>query len=96
MKESSFQNKIKKHLEEQGAYVLKYNASGISRVGVPDLISCINGIFVGIEVKVGNNKPTELQLYNLQLIEKAKGISMVIYPKDFEEFKQTIEKIGLK
>lgn len=35
MEESKFQTKLIKYLDKMGCYVVKYNASGISRTGVP-------------------------------------------------------------
>lgn len=59
----------------------------------PDLVCCVNGISVWIEVKAENGEPTELQLYNRKLIRKAKGIAIILYPEDFEYFKTMIEDL---
>ena len=91
--ESNFQTKIIKYLESIGAYVVKYNASGISKTGVPDLIACVNGTFVGIEVKSANGVPSKLQEYNLNQIRKSGGVGLILYPKYFNEFKELIENI---
>ena len=40
-------------------------------VGIPDLLGCYDGKFFAIELKVKNNKPTELQKVRLQEIETA-------------------------
>ena len=88
--EKTFQTKLKRYLETK-SYVVKFNASGISKVGVPDLIVCYKGLFIGIELKAPNGKPSELQLYNLREIEKSGGISYLLYPKDFEKFKKDLE-----
>lgn len=92
-KESNFQTKIIKYLESQGAYVIKYNASGISKTGVPDLLACVNGKFIAIEVKAPNGIASKLQEYNLKQIQKAGGIGLILYPKGFDEFKKIIENI---
>ena len=41
-------------------------------------------------MKAPTGKPSELQLWNIEQIKKAGGIAMVLYPKDFEEFKALI------
>lgn len=92
-RESTFQTKIIKYLESQGAYVLKYNASGISKTGVPDLIACVNGVFVAIEVKAPNGVVSKLQEYNLKQIHNAGGVGLILYPKGFDEFKKIVTKI---
>lgn len=89
--EKIFENKVKLYLKEKGAYFIKTHGDRFSKIGVPDLIVCYKGLFIGIELKVPNGKPSELQLYNLREIEKSGGISYLLYPKDFEKFKKDLE-----
>ena len=91
--EKRFENKIKRFLSEQGCYHFKFFANSYTKRGIPDLIACVNGYFVGIEVKAENGTPSELQLYNVRKIQEAGGIAMVLYPKDFEDFKNLIYKL---
>lgn len=91
--EKNFENKIKKFLKEQGCWFVKYFANRNTRSGVPDLLACVNGYFVAIEVKGENGKPSELQLWNRDKIREAGGIAIVLYPDQFEDFKQYIKKI---
>lgn len=65
--------------------VKKYNAyyffpehAGYGRAGIPDMIVCYRGMFLGVEFKAGYNKPTALQERELAMIEKAGGSAMVI------------------
>jgi penicillin-binding protein-related factor A (putative recombinase) len=51
---------------------------GYGRSGVPDIVGCYRGMFFGIEVKAGKNKPTALQMRNLQEIEAQDGIALVV------------------
>lgn len=89
--EKTFENKVKLYLKQKGAYFIKTHGDRFSKVGVPDLIVCYKGLFIGIELKAPNGKPSELQLYNLREIEKSGGISYLLYPKDFEKFKKDLE-----
>lgn len=91
--EKSFENKIKKFLEKEGAWHVKFFANSFTKSGIPDILACINGYFVGVEVKAQNGKPSELQLYNIRKIREAGGFAMVLYPSGFNEFKQFI--VGL-
>lgn len=93
MKEKAFEEKVKKFLKEQGCWVLKTWSNGIQRQGVPDLLVCCNGYFLGIELKAETGHPSELQLWNIDEIRKAGGIAGVLYPKDFEKFKRQIEEL---
>lgn len=88
--EKNFENKIKKHLDEQGCYYIKHFANAFTKVGVPDILACVNGYFVGIEVKAPKGKPSELQLYNIEKINESGGIGVVLYPNQFEDFKYMI------
>lgn len=92
--EKVFENKIKKYLKEHGAYFLKYWAGAqFTKSGVPDILACVNGYFVGIEVKAQSGKPSELQLYNIRQIRKAGGFAYVVYPSGWERFKEIIDDL---
>ena len=91
--EKTFENKIKKFLESEGAYFVKFFANSYTKSGVPDILACINGYFVGIEVKAQNGKPSELQLYNVEKIREAGGFSLVLYPSAFTKFKEFIKDL---
>lgn len=56
MKEKTLENKIKEHLKKNGHFHFKFFANAMTKTGVPDIIACINGRFVGIEVKNPNGK----------------------------------------
>jgi Holliday junction resolvase len=51
---------------------------GYGRSGVPDIVACLNGKFVGIECKAGDNQPTALQVKNLKAIRSAGGLSFCV------------------
>lgn len=91
--EKTFENKVKLYLKEKGAYFIKTHGDRFSKIGVPDLIVCYKGLFIGIELKASNGKPSELQLYNLREIEKSGGISYLLYPEDFKDFKRDFENL---
>ena len=81
--EKNFENKIKTYLKSIGAYFIKTHGDRFSRVGTPDIIACINGHFVAVEVKAENGKPSELQLYHLeQIIKNGKGYGAVVIPTE--------------
>ena len=45
-------------------------------------------LFLGIEVKADKGEPSLLQLYNLRKIRESGGYGILLYPKDFEQFKK--------
>ena len=92
--EKNFENKIKKYLKDNGAWFLKYWAgASYTKAGIPDILACINGYFVAIEVKASNGRPSELQLYNLREIDKAGGFGFLLYPKGYEDFVDFIKDL---
>lgn len=76
--ESKTKKKVVDLLKGIGAYYFFPVTGGFGRSGVPDIVACVNGRFVGIECKAGSNKPTALQQHNLDAIAGAGGISYVI------------------
>lgn len=92
--EKQFENKVKKYLEENGCWYVKYFANRNTKSGIPDLLACVNGYFVAIEVKTETGKPSPLQLHHQEKIRQSDGISIILYPDQFDEFKFLIE--GLK
>lgn len=88
--EKKFENQVKEFLKTQGCWVLKTWSNGVQRRGVPDLLVCCNGYFVGVELKAEKGEPSALQLWNIDKIRKANGFAMVLYPSAFEEFKNFI------
>ena len=89
--EKDFEKEVKKYLKEQGCWVLKTWGNGVQRSGVPDLLVCCNGYFLGIELKAEHGKVSELQQWNLDQICNAGGIGIVLYPHQFEQFKDFVE-----
>lgn len=91
--EKNFENRVKEFLKERNAWFLKTWSNGVQRSGVPDIIACFGGHFLGIELKAPNGKPSELQIYNLGEIHKSGGYAILLYPKDFELFKKLIDAL---
>jgi len=89
--EKNFENKAKKYLKEKDCWVLKTWSNGVQRSGVPDLLVCCNGYFLGVELKAPNGKPSELQIYNIKEIIRVGGFALLLYPNQFEEFKKLVE-----
>lgn len=58
-------------------------ANGMGRAGIPDIISIVDGGFVGIEVKADKTKkPTELQKICGREIQAAGGRWFLVYDVD--------------
>lgn len=77
--EQKIQKAIVDFLESIGAYVIK--VINATKKGVLDIIACVKGRFVTIEVKQPDKKDnvSELQQYNIKLAQKAGGIAFVAW-----------------
>lgn len=91
MREKNIENKIKSYLKSIGAYYFKHHGNQFSQVGVPDIIACYKGRFLGIEVKNETNTTSPLQNVNLKMINEAGGIGIVA--RSVEDVKKVIDKI---
>lgn len=89
--EKRFENKIKLWLTTHGCYHVKFFANRMTKSGVPDILACVNGYFVGIEVKAQNGKPEDLQFHNLRWIRQSGGFAWIVYPSGWEELKKILE-----
>ena len=76
--EKKVKNQVVKLLKKHHAYYFCPATYGMGRSGVPDVVCCFEGRFIGIECKAGNNKPTELQKRELTAIQEASGVAFVI------------------
>ena len=76
--ESKVKKEVTNYLKELGAYYFFPVTGGYGRSGVPDIVACIHGKFVGIECKAGDNQPTALQVKNLKAIRSAGGLSFCV------------------
>ena len=79
MNETAFKVKVMKDLATlEDCWVLKTQEKG--RHGTPDLLICLKGIFVAIELKAEKGVTTKLQEYTLQKIRDAKGYGIISKP----------------
>lgn len=94
MTEKELQRKVNKYLKSlPKTWFFKVWGGGFQRSGIPDLICCINGVFIAIELKGDDGKPTELQKMNIRHINEAGGIGVILYPQCFEEFKKLAKEV---
>lgn len=89
--EKSFQDRVIEYLKSENIYSINVFASGYTGKGTPDLITCIDGKFVAMELKVGNNGLSNAQIIRKKQIERAGGLHFV--PRSFNEVVDIIEKV---
>ena len=70
---------VVKVLKEHDVYYFFPATYGMGRSGVPDIVCCVNGKFLAIECKAGNNIPTALQINEMSKIQRADGVALVVH-----------------
>lgn len=107
--EKLFEGQIKKYFHSVGIYPAGYptdrmNApmvgwytkiwgGGFQKSGIPDIICCVNGVMLAVEVKASNGRPSELQKLNISRINKSGGVAVFLYPEGFEQFKELLKGV---
>jgi hypothetical protein len=61
--------------------------------GTPDFLGCINGAFVALELKVGDNKADPLQSYYIGKIKQAGGVALILTPENEESVFKILEEL---
>lgn len=88
--EKALQARILRYLSERpNTFVFKVIQANVN--GIPDIIACVNGSFLAIEVKSETGKVTPLQEHTLKLLKNVKAITFVARPSNWHEL---INKIG--
>lgn len=92
--EKKVKNRVVALLKAHGAYYFYPVTGGYGSSGVPDIVACYNGSFLGIECKAGKNKPTRLQTANLDAISTAGGHALVINEDNIDALATLLEQLG--
>jgi hypothetical protein len=88
--EGKVKKRVKAILDELKVYHFSPMQNGMGRAGIPDIIACHGGKFIGIECKAGDNKPTALQERELNRILNAGGEAFVINEENIEQLREEL------
>ena len=91
--ERKVKDKVTARLKQYGAYFFSPPSNGFGRAGIPDIIGCLHGRYIAIECKAGNNKPTQLQLRELELIHRAGGVALIIHENNISFLALALQSI---
>ena len=93
--EKKVKKKVVELLKVYNAYYFYPVTGGFGASGVPDIVACVEGQFLGIEVKADIKKrgPTALQEKNLREIKATGGIALVIDAHNIDVLVQVLETI---
>ena len=89
--ERKVKDKVKKILDQYGAYYFLPATHGYGSSGVPDIVACVKGKFIGIECKAKGNTTTALQDRNLKQIGDTGGIALVINEHNLNALVEALE-----
>jgi Holliday junction resolvase len=88
--ESKVKARVKKILQEVGAYYAMPMGTGFGHSGVPDFLICKAGLFYAIECKANGNKPTALQLNEMKKIRDAGGVTLVVDETNVDKLRKEL------
>lgn len=91
--EKRVKDKVVGILKDEGVYYFFPATHGYGRSGVPDIVACVSGRFLGIECKAGKNKPTALQVREIESIRKAGGVAVVANEENWEMVRDLVRKL---
>ena len=107
--EKLFENRLKKWLHAVGIYAagtpsdkmtaaqcgwfLKVWGGGMQKGGIPDVLMCVNGLFIAVELKGDSGKPSDLQRMNTARINQSNGIGIILYPDGLKDFQKIIQGV---
>lgn len=90
--------RIQHLIEQRGGRSFKIvgDTEGLQEAGIPDVLACYRGLFVGIEVKQpgAENKVSPRQRYVMKTIEKSGGATAVVSSVD--EVARLLSKLDRK
>jgi Holliday junction resolvase len=91
--EKAVKAKVKAVLDSEGVYYFMPPANGFGRSGVPDIVACVNGLFFGIECKANGNKPTALQIREIEAIRRNNGVAVVVDETNWDMVRDMVRRL---
>jgi Holliday junction resolvase len=80
-------------LKDEGVYYFFPATGGFGRSGVPDIVCCVAGKFFAVECKAGTNKPTTLQVNEIERIRRSGGIAIVVNEANWDMVRELVRKL---
>jgi hypothetical protein len=82
--ETRFRLRIKPQLEAiPQSYWVKIQAGSI--IGIPDILGCVNGRLVALELKTEEGKATPMQLYRIGKLSAAGAFTRIVRPSNWKQ-----------
>lgn len=73
-----------------GYWEKRWGGGKYVKSGMPDMHIVVNSISIEAELKAPDGRPSDLQKQKLKQMDSSNCIAVIVYPKDFEKFKNLI------
>lgn len=91
--EKKVKDKVRQRLNERAVFHFMPATYGFGASGIADIVGCYLGKFFAIECKAGDNRPTALQVKNLERVSKAGGYALVVNERNIEDVDWMLDRI---
>lgn len=81
MAEKGIVESIQRLLTQRGHWWVNVHGAGVGRNGIPDILACVDGRFLALEVKQFGNNATPLQRFEIERIRRAGGHAFVVHSR---------------
>lgn len=88
MREADVQTKMTDFFNKHEIYYVRVTKA--SKAGVPDVLACVSGMFVALELKADKGKQSPLQKYNEEQVKKSRGRHYVVTPQNMKLVQDTL------
>jgi hypothetical protein len=91
--ETQFKMRVQARLKEiPNAFF--YKVQQVALRGIPDIVGCVKGHFVALELKVGKNRADKLQKWTMNEIKEAGGYAFEVTPDNFNDIFNILWGLG--
>jgi hypothetical protein len=91
--ESKVKAAVVKMLKQYSVYYFFPATHGYGRSGVPDIVCCVKGKFLGIECKAAGNNMTALQYKEYEKIDAAGGYFLMVDGTNLPELEKGLKEL---
>ena len=92
MLERDVKKRVKDLCKKYGAFPTMVVPTGYGRRGVSDFLICHKGRFIAVETKVGDARPTTLQVSYGREVELSGGIFLVINETNLDDLEKVLRE----
>lgn len=92
--EKKFENRVKEWLDSlRHAWYFKVHGTAATGAGIPDIIACVNGVFVALEIKSDKGRLSEIQKATLRRMDRSGALKFILCPSNFGQIRLFIEEL---